>query len=52
MRLRLASCLKLHAFARLTLYDMKILKAEYWKDKEDHEDGAYYFVHYKGWKQT
>ncbi|KAI9092613.1 MRG-domain-containing protein [Phlyctochytrium arcticum] len=34
------------------LYEAKVLKAEHWTDKANHEDGPYYFVHYKGWKQT
>ncbi|KND01157.1 uncharacterized protein SPPG_04248 [Spizellomyces punctatus DAOM BR117] len=34
------------------LYEAKVLKAENWVGKEGQEDGQYYFVHYKGWKQT
>ncbi|KAJ3260097.1 Esa1p-associated factor [Boothiomyces macroporosus] len=34
------------------IYDAKILKAEYWENRTDLEDGAYYFIHYKGWKPS
>ncbi|KAI9015149.1 MRG-domain-containing protein [Gaertneriomyces semiglobifer] len=34
------------------LYEAKVLKAELWQDKAGFEDGSYYFVHYKGWKNT
>ncbi|RKP06762.1 MRG-domain-containing protein [Thamnocephalis sphaerospora] len=33
------------------LYEAKILAAEWWEGREDAEDGPYYLVHYKGWKQ-
>jgi mortality factor 4-like protein 1 len=33
-------------------YESKILKAEWWKDRTDLPDGAYYYVHYNGWKTT
>ncbi|KAJ3369782.1 Esa1p-associated factor [Kappamyces sp. JEL0680] len=34
------------------MYEAKVLKAEYWRDRADLPDGAYYFVHYQGWKTT
>ncbi|KAI8821401.1 MRG-domain-containing protein [Fimicolochytrium jonesii] len=34
------------------LYEAKVLKAEIWTGKADHEDGPYYYIHYKGWKQS
>ncbi|KAJ3272545.1 Esa1p-associated factor [Terramyces sp. JEL0728] len=34
------------------IYDAKILKAEYWENRTDLEDGGYYFIHYKGWKPS
>ena len=34
------------------MYEAKVLKCEFWKDRKDVADGAFYFVHYKGWKNT
>jgi mortality factor 4-like protein 1 len=34
------------------MYEAKILKAEFWEDRDDLEDGPYYFVHYRGWKTS
>jgi mortality factor 4-like protein 1 len=28
------------------------LAAEYWKNREDGNNGPHYFIHYKGWKQS
>ncbi|KAI9595955.1 MRG-domain-containing protein [Syncephalis fuscata] len=33
------------------LYEAKVLEAEWWEGREDADDGPYYLVHYKGWKQ-
>ncbi|KAI8902731.1 hypothetical protein BC833DRAFT_616466 [Globomyces pollinis-pini] len=34
------------------IYRAKVLAGEYWKNHESEKDGAYYFVHYPGWKST
>ncbi|KAI8910503.1 MRG-domain-containing protein [Entophlyctis helioformis] len=34
------------------LYEAKVLKAEYFEGRKGKEDGAYYFVHYRGWKAS
>ncbi|KAJ3040571.1 Esa1p-associated factor [Rhizophlyctis rosea] len=43
---------KILCFHGPLLYEAKVLKAEYWKDRPDGATGPHYFVHYKGWKQT
>ncbi|KAJ3300362.1 Esa1p-associated factor [Borealophlyctis nickersoniae] len=43
---------KILCFHGPMLYEAKILKGEYWEGRDEAEDGPYYFVHYKGWKQT
>ncbi|KAJ3073906.1 Esa1p-associated factor, partial [Quaeritorhiza haematococci] len=44
---------KILCFHGPLLYEAKVLKGEYWEGKEDEaQNGAHYFVHYKGWKQT
>ncbi|KAK9765053.1 Esa1p-associated factor [Basidiobolus ranarum] len=49
---------KILCFHGPLLYEAKVLKAEWWEEGidpetgEELEEGAHYFVHYKGWKQT
>jgi mortality factor 4-like protein 1 len=34
------------------LYEAKILKLELWTNRPDLLEGTFYFVHYRGWKQS